>query len=631
MKRFSSMILILAYGCSLTGPTSHREIASIKSKNTSILGEYTLMKTIIGKCSTKLSIESIDNSFIVSRISQEVPKPIIEVIPLTKTSRGDSVIESTHIHNVLDVRTTKVQRRLIGLPVRKETIREVYQNKNDVLSYKLTDGAKKDEEILANCDFQKIVPTQNEVTPPVRPSLPEVSQDIDYEASEVFLTRNEWQITGKAPSFFLVEEYDLLVKDENSEKILQKILGCGLSVAGFKCLDAQDAVFNIQAQKREKGFRHLLMVDTTNNVVVVTKVYAHNEEVKISGIRVARFDKGAKIPVVRESYFKNELELILDVKSVNVVTEENISRLVNETDDMTLFYHLIQNARNFRIKEEVLNQAILKNLKQILEVKDPNYILGYLKEARKSRQPDIALPLANAHFKSKVPEIKYLSAILLSENGEKSPVIKAALIAGFTDSKDWTIRRDAVKEFEKFIESSSDVSLLITKVKDSDSDVSKLAYNLAIKQEITEANLPELLSLKSSTSYTIRLYSIDLLNKLPQPAPRPYIISMVGDSDSDVQSKALKIAVTYSLSEQDIIHIEKLASNSNWVVRKYSVALLSKIQSEKIKPSLLKLVGDSDNDVSTSAYNVATSLNYTDTDLPLLNFNLLIIKNMIHV
>ncbi len=175
--------------------------------------------------------------------------------------------------------------------------------------------------------------------------------------------------------------------------------------------------------------------------------------------------------------------------------------------------------------------------------------------------------------------------------------VNAAVLINLLKDERWYVRRDVVSLLEQINDTASNAAL-IGELNDSDRDVSREAYNVLARRNITSALAPELSKILRSDQWEARMRAVELLGKIPGDEVSIKLIPMLADSDRDVQQEIYNQLKNRSLTENIVPAIKGNFSSYSSSTRQMAALLLGRIKGDSSLNALLnQLEVETDADV----------------------------------
>ena len=195
----------------------------------------------------------------------------------------------------------------------------------------------------------------------------------------------------------------------------------------------------------------------------------------------------------------------------------------------------------------------------------------------------------------------------------------------------WERRNTAVKLISRKLGTAEATSAIISRISDTDTDVLKTVDAALSSRAILPSHLNDLMSVSSRGKAEGKVIAVKLISRIQSNAVIPslgemakdsnwqvrlqvvrelakrnnaetnvIVSSMIVDRDSDVKNAALSYMRSATFTNSDLGHLAKHLNNSDWELRRFTLELISLVNSPESTALIIPMLLDRDSDVQAT-------------------------------
>lgn len=192
------------------------------------------------------------------------------------------------------------------------------------------------------------------------------------------------------------------------------------------------------------------------------------------------------------------------------------------------------------------------------------------------------------------------AAVILAENGERSPEVLAGLRAALGDG-DWRLRLRAARALGLHRAGAEDEVALLERLEDSVGEVRRAAAEAARRFELGAAHLEVLGRLRTAPDWQVRLQAVRLLARCEEPAATELLAESLGDPVGEVRFAAQEGLGGRPLAPALGVLV-KLLGSPDWQVRLVVTRFVATEPSRRATSALIGRLVDPVREVQRAAH-----------------------------
>ena len=428
-----------------------------------------------------------------------------------------------------------------------------------------------------------------------------------------------WAQTGKTPKTYPVFPHSI-EKSVTDKALLPRvtalenlILRCGLKDLHPNCLDKRWSSTGGGHLGNNSKFMKFEVVYDLGDPNETEEIKRIGEVFAFVFVRRSKIEKGPiEIYTAEgglESIFQRKKEPVLVVtpETNPQKLRENISRSTDPFIQLTLQWALLglENSDENRIELKTSTEKML-DLESARDLALEIFIAEFLKDLALLEKVETKFLSSDSPMSA---DEKQKLALVLAQGGVFSEAVLIQIRAHSQESESYSSREKAVRILDVNDPSEEGTLALLGALSDSDSDVGKAAVKALKLRPLSPHHLDLVRKALSSQDWSRRIEAYQILKQIDSLEALKLRISKVGDNDSDVSTLAFEDLEKTTMSEEVIVDLKSLFSNSSFSVRQRAVILLGKnLDKKAAAKAIIPAVADSDSDVSRTAFDTLTPL-----------------------
>lgn len=402
---------------------------------------------------------------------------------------------------------------------------------------------------------------------------------------------------------------------------------CGLSTSENSCLNSTfvslKSLFSFK-KVGEEGIRYFIKGVSENQyapitMVLVTKVHSENKRIVVDSLEIFKTNLTSSPEIFTEFFNDYKDNKITPQLTLTNFSEDSLSvyleSAIDNEDSMALF-HFAAQSLNLAKKQEELDQIvdlISKKLPIILAEKDSLYQREWIQLLinPKILRMEMVESVLFEYLKTGDELSKKMAAIELSlRNLRNDDVFKWLEIS--LKSERLADQLSALKGLFNIRNKVLEDAMIIEMMKNTHRDISKEAYNLIMKMELTDEHLEYVKSLFNTDDAVFRGLAVDILNKIKTDAGKNALLDLMVDNNPDVVKKAFDFVKLREINQEDINRFYTLIQNDREYTRFYSIYFINLDSSKKATETLYSVLDDKSDKVRQMSFETLSHRNFDE-------------------